>query len=101
MGDVAMWTGIVTGSMMFVSPLIFRRLGWKGVAKATPNFFTWTGVPFFMGCIILALLNPASAVPLRLLVIIGALLQARQPYPSLSLVLLVLKRSEADCMKRS
>lgn len=76
MGDVAMWTGIVTGSMMFVSPLIFRRLGWKGVAQATPNFLCWTGVPFFVGCIILALLNPASAVPLRILVVIGALLQA-------------------------
>ena len=71
-----MWTGIVTGSMMFVSPLIFKRLGWKGVAKATPNFLCWTGVPFFASCIALALLNPTTTVPLRIIVVIGAILQA-------------------------
>lgn len=75
MGDVAMWTGIVTGTMMLVSPWIFKKLGWKGVAKATPTFLSWTGVPFFVGCIALAFLNPTSVVPLRILVLIGALLQ--------------------------
>lgn len=78
MGDVAMWTGMVTGCMMFASPFVFRRLGWKWVAKATPNFLCWTGVPFFLGCIAYALLHPtatASVATLRLLVVIGALLQ--------------------------
>ena len=84
MGDVAMWTGIVTGSMMFVSPWIFSRLGWKGVAKATPNFLCWTGVPFFVACIALALLNPASILPLRILVAVGALLQVGSGLPASS-----------------
>ena len=78
LGGVAMWTGIVTGTMMFASPYIFRRLRWRGVAKATPNFLSWTGLPFFLGCIAFALLRPAgsaSLASLRLLVLIGALLQ--------------------------
>ena len=78
MGDVAMWTGLVTGTMMIVSPVIFRRLGWKGVAKATPTFLTWTGVPFFAGCIGYSLIKPGgttSRASLKLLVIVGAVLQ--------------------------
>ncbi len=44
MGDVAMWTGIVTGSLMLTSPLLFDRFGWRGVAGATPRFMIATGV---------------------------------------------------------
>ena len=44
MGDVAMWTGIVTGSLMLCSPLLFDRFGWRGVAGATPRFMIATGV---------------------------------------------------------
>lgn len=77
MGDVAMWTGLVTGSMMFVSPYLFKLLGWKGVAKATPNFLCWTGVPFFLGCIAYAMLHSSPVAPLRLLVAVGAILQVR------------------------
>ena len=43
MGNVAMWTGIVTGSLMVCSPLIFERLGWRGVAGVTPHFMLLTG----------------------------------------------------------
>jgi len=43
MGNVAMWTGIVTGSLMFCSPIMFERLGWRGVAGITPRFMTLTG----------------------------------------------------------
>lgn len=48
MGNVAMWTGIVTGSLMLCSPIMFDRLGWRGVAGVTPRFMTITGV-----CVIL------------------------------------------------
>ncbi len=37
---------------MFTSPLLFEKLGWKGVASATPNFMMYAGIPFFMGCIL-------------------------------------------------
>ena len=37
---------------MFTSPLLFEKLGWKGVASATPNFMMWAGVPFFAGCVL-------------------------------------------------
>ena len=70
-----MWTGLVTGSMMFVSPYLFKFLGWKGVAKATPNFLCWTGVPFFIGCIAYGMLHSNPVGPLRLLVAVGAILQ--------------------------
>lgn len=71
-----MWTGLVTGSMMVVSPYVFKILGWKGVAKATPNFLGWTGVPFFLGCIAYSVLNSGpSTAPLHILVVTGALLQ--------------------------
>lgn len=87
MGEVAMWTGIVTGTMMLVSPTIFKRMGWKGVAKATPNFLCWTGVPFFVGCITLAFLRPTTAAPLTLLVGVGAVLQVHPFYATFISVL--------------
>ncbi len=80
MGDVAMWTGIVTGTLMFASPLLFERWKWEGVAGATPAFMLWTGLPFFAGCILYTLAHPgggAGTVALRALVLAGALLQAR------------------------
>ena len=39
-----MWTGIITGCLMLVSPMIFERFGWRGVAGATPRFMLLTGV---------------------------------------------------------
>ena len=36
---------------MFASPVLFDRVGWRGVAQATPNFMLWAGPPFFAGCI--------------------------------------------------
>lgn len=80
MGDVAMWTGIVTGTLMFASPMLFERWKWRGVAGATPAFMLWTGLPFFAGCILYALAHPgggAGTFALRALVLAGALLQAR------------------------
>ena len=79
MGDVAMWTGIVTGTLMFASPLLFERWKWRGVAGATPAFMLWTGLPFFAGCIVYTLAHPgggAGTFALRALVLSGALLQA-------------------------
>ena len=79
MGDVAMWTGIVTGTLMFASPLLFERWKWRGVAGATPAFMLWTGLPFFAGCIVYTLAHPgggAGTFALRALVLAGALLQA-------------------------
>ena len=39
------------GTLMFASPVLFDRVGWRGVAQATPNFMLWAGLPFFAGCI--------------------------------------------------
>jgi len=80
MGEVAMWTGLVTGTLMFVSPILFDRLGWRGVAGATPLFMLWAGMPFFAGVVLYTLL-PANAAGtlaptmLRFLVIAGAIIQ--------------------------
>lgn len=103
MGEVAMWTGIVTGTLMLLSPSLFRMWKWRGVARATPNFLRFTGLPFFLGCIGYALLSRSghpSVFYLRSLVIMGALLQARpppsQPLSTLSCLLSCLVYSPAQ-----
>ena len=81
LGEVATWTGIVTGTLMFASPALFARWKWKGVAGATPAFMLWTGVPFFVGCVLYNVAHPTQGVgtaALRALVIVGAVLQVRQ-----------------------
>lgn len=74
-----MWTGIVTGTLMFTSPMMFDHLGWRGVASATPNFMIWGGVPFFIGCIAYNFFSGnlllAGSVTLQALVIAGAVMQ--------------------------
>ena len=78
LGEVATWTGIVTGTLMFASPALFTRWKWKGVAGATPAFMQWTGVPFFLGCMLYNVAHPTQGVgtaALRALVIVGAILQ--------------------------
>ena len=79
MGEVAMWTGIVTGTFMFASPILFERLGWQGVAGVTPRFMLWAGMPFFAGISLYALWPAHSGfgavATLRLLVLGGAVLQ--------------------------
>ena len=78
LGEVATWTGIVTGTLMFASPALFARWKWKGVAGATPAFMLWTGVPFFVGCMLYNVAHPTQGVgsaALRALVIVGAILQ--------------------------
>lgn len=82
LGDTAMWTGIVTGALMFVSPLLFDRIGWRGVASATPNFMMWGGTLFFVGCIMYNVIASSSAaalftgtITLQALVISGAIMQ--------------------------
>ena len=61
MGDVAMWTGIVTGSLMLLSPSLFRAWKWRGVAGATPKFMLAAGLPFFVGSAAFAWAHPAAA----------------------------------------
>ena len=39
------------GTLMFASPMLFDRVGWRGVASATPTFMLWAGLPFFAGCL--------------------------------------------------
>lgn len=51
-GDVATWSGVVTGALMLLSPLLFDRWGWRGVANATPNIFLFGGSAFFITCIV-------------------------------------------------
>lgn len=80
MGEVAMWTGVVTGSLMFASPILFDRLGWRGVAGATPTFMLFAGMPFFAGVSIYALMSMRAAAPpapavLKVLVVAGAIIQ--------------------------
>ncbi|KAI3428755.1 hypothetical protein D9Q98_007577 [Chlorella vulgaris] len=80
LGDTAMWTGIVTGSLMFASPVLFDRVGWRGVASATPNFMLCAGLPFFAGCIAFtfmagSLAPKAAGVVLFGLVMTGAIMQ--------------------------
>jgi hypothetical protein len=68
---------------MFASPLLFDRIGWRGVANATPNFMLYAGLPFFAGCIAFTFLagrlaaGPAGLV-LFGLVMTGAIMQARR-----------------------
>ena len=80
MGEVAMWTGLVTGTLMFASPVLFDRLGWRGVAGATPVFMLWAGMPFFAGVVLYTLLPSTAATTvgpamLRTLVVVGAIVQ--------------------------
>ena len=85
MGDVAMWTGLVTGSLMLCSPVLFDRFGWRGVAGVTPRFMSLTGVPFFVGCVLFnyfpGAMGPLAPALLKALVYAGALLQVR-PRPA-------------------
>lgn len=79
-----MWTGLVTGTLMFVSPILFDRLGWRGVAGATPLFMLWAGMPFFAGVVLYTLLPSTAAATLgpamlRFLVISGAVIQVIDP----------------------
>ena len=87
-----MWTGVVTGSLMFASPILFDRLGWRGVAGATPTFMLFAGLPFFAGISIYALTcRNAAALPapilLETLVIVGAVIQVTLNAWSLGLTL--------------
>lgn len=77
-----MWTGLVTGTLMFASPVLFDRLGWRGVAGATPIFMLWAGMPFFAGVVLYTLLPSSSSsaatvgpAMLKILVITGAVVQ--------------------------
>jgi AAA family ATP:ADP antiporter len=36
---------------MLLSPLLFERLGWRGVANATPKILLYGGSAFFVACI--------------------------------------------------
>lgn len=77
MGDVAMWTGVVTGSLMLLSPTLFRLWRWHGVARATPRFMLAAGLPFFVGSAAFAVLHPGGGggtLALKALVATGALL---------------------------
>ena len=78
MGDVAMYTGFATGAMMFASPVLFSRWGWRRVAGLTPSFMLAAGLPFFAGCMAFAFVPPGRSSQLFLLkglVLAGALLQ--------------------------
>lgn len=37
---------------MLLSPLLFERLGWRGVANATPKILLYGGSAFFAACIV-------------------------------------------------
>jgi len=50
LGDIATATGLITGAMMFLSPILFTKIGWKGVANLTPVLMTFGGCAFFALC---------------------------------------------------
>lgn len=47
LGDVASYTGIATVVSMLVAPTMFKTLGWRRTARATPTFLLYAGGPFF------------------------------------------------------
>lgn len=97
MGDVAMYTGFATGAMMFASPVLFSRWGWRRVAGLTPSFMLLAGLPFFAGCMAFSLVPTGRASRLLLLkglVLAGALLQVG---PACSAAIAA-EVSEAPCM---
>lgn len=72
---------------MLLSPLLFERWGWRGVANATPNIFLFGGSAFFVMCIAYqhlfgaavagggaAAAGPAGLALLQGLVVFGALM---------------------------
>lgn len=61
-GDVATWSGVVTGGLMLLSPLLFERLGWRGVAGATPKILLYGGSAFFLACIVYQVRGAGMAV---------------------------------------
>ncbi|GLI68678.1 hypothetical protein VaNZ11_013164 [Volvox africanus] len=83
LGDVSTWQGIVTGLLMVLSPTMFERMGWAGVAAATPKILLYGGGLFFATAMVYQfLLSPtasaaasaAGAGVLQMLVYGGALL---------------------------
>lgn len=50
MGDIAASVGILTGACMFLSPILFKKCGWTGVARITPFLMTIGGGAFFIAC---------------------------------------------------
>jgi AAA family ATP:ADP antiporter len=61
LGGVAVWTGATTCALMLVSPVLFDRLGWRGVAGATPRVLAYGGGLFFVACIAYQQLHGAAA----------------------------------------
>uniref|UniRef100_A0A061RUF3 ADP,ATP carrier protein n=1 Tax=Tetraselmis sp. GSL018 TaxID=582737 RepID=A0A061RUF3_9CHLO len=77
MGNVASMTGVVTGLLMVASPILFKKIGWRGVAGATPWMLMVGGVPFFAAAVvynIIGLQPLVSAAFLQVMVVVGALL---------------------------
>ncbi|GIL43656.1 hypothetical protein Vafri_1319 [Volvox africanus] len=83
LGDVSTWQGIVTGLLMVLSPTMFERMGWAGVAAATPKILLYGGGLFFatamvyqfvLGSTASAATSAAGMGVLQMLVYGGALL---------------------------
>ncbi|KAG2483156.1 hypothetical protein HYH03_017948 [Edaphochlamys debaryana] len=74
LGDVSTWQGIVTGMLMVLSPAMFDRLGWAGVAAATPQILLYGGGAFFASAIAYQV-SVASSAPAVLAPLSGAILQ--------------------------
>ena len=52
-------TGLLTGGLMLISPVMFARLGWRGAAQMSPRVLFWGGSLFFS----LAIARPLLAQP--------------------------------------
>jgi AAA family ATP:ADP antiporter len=63
--------GVVTMALMLASPSLFKSIGWKGVAAATPQILLATGLIFFVACLLYQYLIP-SLLLLNVVVLGGA-----------------------------
>lgn len=64
MGNVSTLIGLATGAMMILSPVLFNRVGWKGVASITPVLMTMGGMGFFVLCTAYHVLNQCGMTQL-------------------------------------
>ena len=71
-----MWQGLVTGILMIATPAMFDKLGWAGVASATPSILLWGGVAFFATCIVYQLGFAGHAAEVAAAVVSGAAVRA-------------------------
>jgi len=62
LGDVATCTGAATVALMIVSPWLFSRVGWRGVASVNPRLLSTAGVAFLACAWLLRMAGPEATM---------------------------------------